>query len=118
MFIRQGTHIPDTEKLTDLKELESVSEYTFQSEQKRPNYLNISILIFQLRDEIIENFEDHKNNPFCDSNWKKLVQWKWNDSITDDQAQSLTARVSIQCNSDFSVVRKSVEVVTSCFYND
>lgn len=50
-------------------------------------------MFFQLRDEIIENFDKFENNPFCESNWKKLVQWKWNENITDDQAQSLTSRV-------------------------
>lgn len=51
------------------------------------------ISVLQLRDEIIENFEDTENMPFCESNWKKLVHWKWNENITDDQAQTLTSSV-------------------------
>lgn len=49
----------------------------------------------QLREEIIENFDDIENMPFCELNWKKLGQWKWNKDITDDQAQTLTPRVCV-----------------------
>lgn len=47
----------------------------------------------QLRDEIVENFDEVDHMPFCESNWKKLTQWKWNEKITDDQAQTLTSSV-------------------------
>lgn len=98
MFIRQGTQIPNTEKLTELKELEYVSKTYFVWQEKATTPHEQHFLFFlQLRDEIIENFDDVENMPFCESNWKKLVQWKWNENITDDQAQTLTTRVCVMC---------------------
>lgn len=57
--------------------------------------LNFALFLewFQLRDEIVENFENSERNYFCESDWNKLIEWKWNENITDDQ--QLTSRV---CN--------------------
>lgn len=47
-----------------------------------------------MRDEIIENFANKKHIPFCERDWERLKQWKWDNGITDDQAQMLTSQVN------------------------
>lgn len=102
MFIRQGTEIPSAEKLTELKELDYVSKIKLICLHF---LLKIDCSFCQLRDEIIENFENFKNMPFCESDWKKLRQWRWNENITDDKAQTLTSRVRIHCTHTHTSVK-------------
>lgn len=58
-----------------------------------PKSFKIEMFFFQLRDEIVENFENSERNFFCESEWNELLEWKWNENVTVDQALALTPRV-------------------------
>lgn len=55
----------------------------------------------QFRDEIVDNFKNKKHIPFCERDWERLKQWKWDNAITDDQAQMLTSQVIIYIHSSY-----------------
>lgn len=57
---------------------------------------------FQLRDEVIDNYEKRKTKPdhgaLCDEDIEILKNWHWNPNITGDYAEFLTAQVFILFN--------------------
>lgn len=58
-----------------------------------------NIFFFQLRDEVIENYEKRRTKPdygaLCDEDIEILKNWQWNHNLTSDYANFLTAQVII-----------------------
>ncbi|XP_030757154.1 multiple inositol polyphosphate phosphatase 1 [Sitophilus oryzae] len=67
---RHGTRLPKVNKIQKLRKLE------------------------ELKEEIIKNYEQRKSYPsigqLCHDDYNLLRRWRWNDSITEDKAASLT----------------------------
>lgn len=55
-----------------------------------------------LRDEILENFQNVQAISFCEKDWNMLKKWKWDENITDNQAQMLTIQVRMH---DYTVLQ-------------
>ncbi|XP_066140540.1 multiple inositol polyphosphate phosphatase 1 [Euwallacea fornicatus] len=67
---RHGTRLPKATKIQKLKKLQ------------------------QLKDEIVRNYEERKSYPnegkLCFDDYNLLRRWRWNDSVTEERAASLT----------------------------
>ncbi|CAG9767401.1 unnamed protein product [Ceutorhynchus assimilis] len=67
---RQGTRLPEADEIQRLRRLQ------------------------ELKDEIVRNYEERKSYPdtgkLCFDDYNLLRRWRWNDSITEERASSLT----------------------------
>lgn len=56
----------------------------------------VSLLLLQIRDQVIENYEQRKTKPdmgaLCDADYQSLKNWRWDSNVTGDYNEFLTVQ--------------------------